>query len=400
MIALLALWFFVPSLLMVGFSLSSMAAGIIAVACAVVAATVSVGAGQRIGRVYPLLLGVAVLSVVVSVHWVGQPLAAKQLISIAAFVILAIGATTLFHAFFSQGYEEIGVQLKRLYLLLLLIGFVGVVYPLRIGAYAKLNHPVVPFSEPSHFALAYSQVAVMLLPFLRRSRQYLVILASLVLAITFPNTTMLVVAVMLMAVVAPLWLIGSSIAIAIPVVAWLLVAAPEWSSYFSDRISTDNNDNLSRLVYLQGWESLVLANSSTGGLGIGFQNLGNEPEGVASELISKLLNAELNRADGGFMLAKIGGEFGCFGIALSALLLLLATRAGLRLRKCIRLGFSKGDVLELLPLGSLYMFIVELMVRGMGYFSPSFILVLYFLPSVLPAMRICAERNNVVRELG
>lgn len=397
---LLILWFCLPSLLMAMASLPSLAIGLLVTSIVGAVPTLLADLSRRIkvGWLYPMILAAVALSVLMAHYVTQQPFSSKQGSSVLALVVLGFIAPTLFHYYFLRKGGSISRELRRTYLVFLAIGLVGVMWPVRGGPYGVLAHPVFPFLEPSHYGLAYAQVAAITLPFLRRGQRMLVVLMSFTLAFGFPNVTMLVTAFLLLVVTAPVWLVLLLLAMSVPV--WVLVTtvAPDAAVYFLDRIS-GSGENLSRLVYMQGWESLMSANLVTSGVGIGFQNLGNEPPGAASMIISGLTgDSSLNRADGGFLVAKIGGEFGIVGIIASLLLVLLSILSGKKMRAALKRNLDTETARAVMPFCSVYIFLVELLVRGVGYFSPSLILVGYFLPKTVLALRNKELGNLLLRE--
>lgn len=397
---LLILWFCLPSLLMAMASLPSLAIGLLVTSIVGAVPTLLADLSRRIkvGWLYPMILAAVALSVLMAHYVTQQPFSSKQGSSVLALVVLGFIAPTLFHYYFLRKGGSISRELRRTYLVFLAIGLFGVMWPVRGGPYGVLAHPVFPFLEPSHYGLAYAQVAAITLPFLRRGQRMLVVLMSFTLAFGFPNVTMLVTAFLLLVVTAPVWLVLLLLAMSVPV--WVLVTtvAPDAAVYFLDRIS-GSGENLSRLVYMQGWESLMSANLVTSGVGIGFQNLGNEPPGAASMIISGLTgDSSLNRADGGFLVAKIGGEFGIVGIIASLSLVLLSILSGKKMRAALKRNLDTETARAVMPFCSVYIFLVELLVRGVGYFSPSLILVGYFLPKTVLALRNKELGNLLLRE--
>lgn len=387
---LLILWFFLPSFLMAVASLPSLAIGLLATSVIGGLPTLLSDFRRRIqvGRYYLMVLGAVAVSVLMAHFAAGQPFSSKQGSSFLAVAVLGFLVPTMFHYYFSRKARDVARELRWTYLLLIFIGLVGIVLPFRVGPYEALAHPVFPFLEPSHYGLAYAQVASITLPFMKRGQRMLVVIVSFILALGFPNVTMLVTALLLLMVTAPVWSMLVLLALSVPVGMLVSTVAPDAVVYFMDRISGSGGANLSRLVYMQGWESLVSANVATNGIGIGFQNLGNEPEGAASIIIRSLTgDASLNRADGGFLIAKIGGELGIVGIIVSIFLVFLSVLSGKKMRDALKRDMDIGTARAILPFCSTYIFLVEMLVRGVGYFSPSLFLAAYFIPKALAAWR-------------
>jgi O-antigen ligase len=82
-------------------------------------------------------------------------------------------------------------------------------------------------------------------------------------------------------------------------------------------------------------------------------------------------------------MAKIVGEFGIIGFVFILFLFITSIAAGYILRKHIRNRLFTGNALYLFPLCAVYMIITELFIRGVGYFSPTFIFALFCLPGAI-----------------
>lgn len=85
-------------------------------------------------------------------------------------------------------------------------------------------------------------------------------------------------------------------------------------------LASDSTENLSSLVYVQGWQDTWANLSRTHGLGLGFNMMGCQPlpDVPARELLSVWGMGELNAEDGSFQFAKIVSEFGVAGIVFYA----------------------------------------------------------------------------------
>jgi hypothetical protein len=146
--------------------------------------------------------------------------------------------------------------------------------------------------------------------------------------------------------------------------------------YFMDRMMiSGSSDNLSVLVYYSGLEAAWSAITDAP-IGYGFQGLGIVFTSETALYICHEFGFCANRYDGSFLFAKLVAEFGYLGLALSMLVFyhgisfLIAKH--LMKRDVWEKYVVKDKVLMLASLG----FFVELFVRGVGYFSLSFILYL------------------------
>jgi hypothetical protein len=246
--------------------------------------------------------------------------------------------------------------------------------------------PVFPYTEPSHFALAF--VPLLMYGSVRlRGRARLGLLAiGLAIGWALESLTLmagwLLIATVCLRKTASLALLG--------LVA--LAATQLDTSYYLDRLDFGGEDqNLSTLVYVQGWQLMVESLRLSSGWGLGFQQLGVRGTGVdASDLIYAVLGENSNLLDGGFALSKIVSEFGAFGPLLILAYLSIAWRAakGLRLTsQGAQLPHQPAVVLARCVVVS---FGIELLVRGAGYFSGSTLL-------LVAALTILSIRNGAER---
>jgi hypothetical protein len=149
-------------------------------------------------------------------------------------------------------------------------------------------------------------------------------------------------------------------------------------TYYTDRLdlNSTNSTNLSSLVYVQGWQMLIEALHRTYGWGIGFQQLGIVYTNVlASVRINALLGRDANLQDGGFILSKLGSEFGILGFCLVAFYLRVMIQSFMRLRLT---AFGKTQTLdgELFARACVLGYFIETFIRGTNYFTGTLVLML------------------------
>ena len=154
--------------------------------------------------------------------------------------------------------------------------------------------------------------------------------------------------------------------------------------YFSSRLSFEDSQNLTTLVWLQGWQLAYLNFMDTSGIGLGFQMLGKSTTsyGNITDIMSSLLNGgqALNTEDGGFLVAKLIAEFGFVGIFIVLFYSFFLVKIVYRLRKLYKKQLlTDYEKRKLLAYGIIFSFFVEMFLRGYGYFSPG---VFLFLTSV------------------
>ena len=109
-------------------------------------------------------------------------------------------------------------------------------------------------------------------------------------------------------------------------------------SYFTERIDFyEGSNNLSALVYMQGWERLILALKTTYGMGVGLQNLSTVELGYFGTILVEIIGVEKNVNDGSFIAAKLIAEFGIIGVFFVIIYLKLAYDSSIQLIRYERL---------------------------------------------------------------
>jgi hypothetical protein len=259
---------------------------------------------------------------------------------------------------------------RRLLYLMWLIGLMGT---LGIGQVASGDHlkPFLPFTEPSLFALVVAPILIFNSVATRGIRRYFFIGSFMIFAGVVQNFTLIVVCILAILVCMRLRYVPILALLAIPAILQVDL------SYYLDRIDFSSaSRNLSALVFLQGWQFVPEALTRTHLVGYGFQQLGQVESGSsASFAIYALVGQSLNTLDGGFNFAKLVSEFGVVGMVLAggyvvtAFKAICSLRAAARKQQCYRVA----DVFAASVIAS---YLVEMFVRGSGYFTPTGIMLL------------------------
>lgn len=264
------------------------------------------------------------------------------------------------------------------------IGFFGAVrlQPPHVGRFPKSTFP---FTETSHFVLAFAPIYLYMCATARRGRRDLWLLLGFALALLLKSGTLLAVA-LVAAVLCRRFLI-----VLVAVVVLAAAGLTVQFRYFTSRVAlSDDSSNVSALVYLEGWEMLDDALVSSHGWGVGFEQLGLHGTNVpaAQAIRSQIQGQDLNLKDGSFVLSKLGSEFGAAG------LLLVAAYAWLAL-KCLRaLRSGRGSLNEQFARSVVLAFWVDMFVRGTGYFSQSTFLFVAACLALAPAGGLLALRRG------
>ncbi len=382
---------FVPAATFYLVGTSSMAPGVLVVALALIAmqtvGLTGVGGQEFFKRDLTLSLIVVVL---LSVHLVVRALAvevdttkAAGSLLIALAAIIGCGAASTLFSRAGDGVVRAAVMAAMAVLLLSAVFSLAGIQPPSETATSK---PTFPFTEPSHFAGVLLPVIAFLAVTGSGWRRWAWILTAFALGYLLENLSIVVGSV----VVAVACLAATRLAV-FGAIAILILPFLDLT-YFLDRIEFDPaaTTNLSSLVYIQGWELIRAGLSDTYGWGLGFQQLGfTFLDAPTSDLIYRLNGgSDLNLREGSFGLAKLVSELGIFGLAIVLCHGFLAGKALLGLRR-VAIAGDRRPFVEILAMCSIYTFVIDMYVRGTGYFSgPAFLAVTsVFLLHRLPSSR-------------
>jgi hypothetical protein len=259
--------------------------------------------------------------------------------------------------------------IKRSFFLLVMIalfGAVGWLQPHTSGQYGK---PVFPFTEPSHLALILTPFLIFCCAKATQRVRLLYLAVAFLCTVALENLTM---AVACFLVVILFLKLRHTLILALLLAP--LLASIELNYYVERLVFDVESKNLSTLVYLQGWQMLIESLEQTHGFGLGFQQLGVFGTKVmASEQIEMLMGHSFNLLDGGFNLAKLLSEFGIFGCFFMALYLYYLIRSIHLLRRVAYYG-ERRPVTLVFSASCMLGYLVELLMRGTGYFTSTGIL--------------------------
>lgn len=260
-----------------------------------------------------------------------------------------------------------------------MLSFVGSFFP----SIQNINNtkPIIPYNEPSHYALFF-------MPFLyyktftaNTQKKIIYIIIGGFIALFLKNFTLLV------GVALCIILNFRKKSIIILVVTGLLMFFYLDLTYFSDRLKlTTDSDNLSVLVFVQGWQLAYNSLKETYGLGIGIQQLGFvKVETEAGDTIIRLLGRNVNDTDAGLTFGKIVSEFGLLGVFLIIIYLKYFYKI------YIKISTIKNK--NILFACSIYFaFSLDIFIRGIGYFNTPFLL---FFTAIFILKNYFKHENNL-----
>lgn len=252
----------------------------------------------------------------------------------------------------------------------------GLVFLSVIGVASLLGAPaigpqhseksIVTFAEPSHYGLAYLPLLLFRVATCSRKHQIMLLGFSVVLGAALQSLT----------IIAGVFLIACVLLQSIPLIFLMLCAgagalALDLTYYISRLTFSSDSENLSTLVFLQGWDNAQINFRETNGFGVGFQQFGIAGStGEIAERISELIGDSISLRDGGSTATKLVGEFGALGLVLILALVMKMAAAALYIRRVQRTPAATRDTTTLLFASVIVSYLVELFMRGTGYFSP------------------------------
>jgi len=302
----------------------------------------------------------------------------KPIYSFPAVILLFASAISTSSFLSRTSVAAIRGSILAFCFILLGIGWMKVFYVPTFLNYDMHIKPVFPYSEESHFALSLGMMACVY-AFIGNMRWAVFVIANMIsLGIIYPNLTIVLffflsVGVLMMrqrpTVLIMLALVGT------PALVWFFLDVVISIDYFASRLNFDDVDNLTTIVFLQGWQLAYLNIVGTYGIGLGFQGLGSEST-IIGDLTWQVMRIAsggraLNLADGGFLAAKIIAEFGILGVVGLAYYVIFLIRNSLRFAFWSR--SPSTDLVAAVHFGRfafLFAFLVEVFFRGLGYFSP------------------------------
>lgn len=299
--------------------------------------------------------------------------------------VFLLGALSLARLAQKLSETQTNIALKFVFYALLLTGLTG------IPGYSPFSReiferPVLLFAEPSHFAVSYLPFLYYMVLISNVRLKLIYLLTSLLMAILLQTLTLMVGVALVVVLLVPM----SRLLILVPFAALFLLAPIDLDlvstavdlDYYAARIDLSReNQNLSAMAFMQGWERAYLNMEDSYGLGVGFQQfgiIGNR--GEIFEDLAKLTGEELNLLDGSSVASKFISEFGILGVVTLLVYLIFFAKSVRWLQDASLSGMAPHDCQRVFFFACYVMYFIDLFVRGAGYFSSAGFL---FITSVL-----------------
>jgi hypothetical protein len=326
----------------------------------------------------------------------------KDLLSFVLVILLLLCAAILSLEIRKLKSFDLLFIFKTLTILVLIIGVIPLFSRLELFGYERYVKSIFPYAEPSHYAITVGFLLFATGLFLSTPMKMFLVAAVSLLGMFYPSLILLVIALIMVSLyfitsTKKIFLLISFVSLTI----LYLINFTDSLSYFAARLDfSPTTQNLTALVYLQGWQDMQIALYESGGFGLGFQRMGTLPPGEYGEVIYQLVGEYKNRADGGFLASKIVGEFGVFGIILILTYLYKFSNSLIYIIKYIKLNdSSKTEMMNKYSVALIFghsvivMFFIEMFGRGYGYFSPG--VFLFFV-----AIFLTSFKKHSIHEVG
>jgi hypothetical protein len=325
-------------------------------------------------RLSPTVLLLAILAFVVAhaaFAWAFLPFDPKRAgLSIAPLSMIILAGCCLGNMLQDATNQDVDRAIRYCFLFFCLCALGGILGLSPPSAWPTAK-PVFPFNEPSYIGVIFTPFLIFCCVRSRGLTRYAIWTVGLLIAASLENFTLVVgcglaaLAFVRGIAVFPLLVLAGGAGLVVDL------------SYYLSRVDfSSDNQNLSALVYIQGWQLIGESLAHSFGWGLGFQQLGLQGTDVpAAELIFAQVQDNLNLFDGGFNLAKLVSEFGVFGLGLSLVFLKLWWRSMRRLR-LVATG-AEADAAEVFAMSVVAGYFIELFLRGEGgYFTASGLLLI------------------------
>lgn len=345
-----------------------------------------------------VLLPVILLAHLTVAHQIRPIEITRSIQSLGVLSLIVLSAYPLSEIIFRTEYKSFNRGFNLLCFLFILSALFGLfgIQPPTLSNGAKLTFP---FTEPSFFAFTIVPILTFKCIISNVTKRVFWLISVFILALLIKNLT-------LIAACALVGLVALPLRIAMPAIVVMFYGINQIDlSYFQERLDlTTGSENLSALVYAQGWQLLDESLRSTYGWGLGFQQLGFGYTNVAASYrIYYILGRDSNLVDGGFLLAKLGSEIGIAGIILVFLITINSVRSMIILR-LIAMGQRSCDKMIIFALSSTYSIVLEIYVRGVGYFTGTTLLcfasVLYIWRTPIILQPVRSDEPEYVSALG
>lgn len=224
------------------------------------------------------------------------------------------------------------------------------------------SKPMFPFQEPSHY---FNLLLLCSMVYAKSNKPMPVFFIFIISLFFYPSATGVIgFCVFLLFLLMKSNLKIKSILPVISVISIIFIFLIKFlGDYYLDRFIFWDSDNLSALVFLQGVESAYLGFIKSYGVGVGLGQMSSiVMQTSTDQSIFEITGVHFNIYDGSFVLSQILTEFGVLGLGFIIFLIYNLANC----REMLRSNETKIWLPPTLIMSSL----IEIFVRGYGFFSP------------------------------
>jgi hypothetical protein len=263
--------------------------------------------------------------------------------------------------------------------ILFISGLFGTVFAFNLLGYERFAKSVFLFYEPSHYATIFGLILLSYLSVCDATERYVALIITIVIATILPSVTLLVyVLIFLLCFFSFLKGITLVFVTSVCFASYVIFLDPELAEYFVSRLVLNSeNNNLSALVYMQGWADAAQSLSDTHGYGLGFLMAGQNEASAIGNKIFEIAGMYKNR-DGSFIASKLIIEFGVIGIMLVISYVFFFIKYAFLFKNI-------SSLKEKVLIGVVLSYSVEMFVRSNAYFafgSTMFLIAIFSLLSI------------------
>ncbi|HHP0481233.1 TPA: hypothetical protein ACRZ2J_003005 [Vibrio campbellii] len=361
-VTVIILFSILPSFVFVSFSQPSITVGMVVVTSSFIMLSFFLGFFV-INR--GCFLFALIITIFILIHSFSEAIENPSKVAVSVvFLLIFILCANVFSNLILQNQNNIVKPIKISAILLLFFGFLSLLFKVNTFGFENYSKSVFFFYEPSHYALVLNPILLASMSFFKEKEKILIIIFVLTLGLLIPSLILILTFLLSLVLTFKgkrLFAITTSLLFALSL---SLIWTGYDISYFLDRISlTTDTNNLSALVYLQGWVDAGSSLFDTNFVGLGFQNAGTNSENWVNYKIYELSGKFMNRNDGSFTASKLISEFGILGC------LLVFTSIFLIINEVKKIKSDSGNHVDKIASGFIVSYVIELLFRSAGYFT-------------------------------
>jgi hypothetical protein len=291
---------------------------------------------------------------------------ARYFSSILLFIFQFTGAFLLVKRLSEETNELIDKILKYVSLTLLSLAYISL---FKWYIFPSPSKEMLVFTEPSHYAIAASPFLIYFIICSKKIQSFIFTILILFAAILMENLTLI------LPILIALFILNKKVLIVFSLILVILlpIFGPTYYLYVTARTTSmldSDNQNLSSLVYLQGWEYVGSSIKYFNGIGIGYQQLGQIRIKSTAQEILEYMGYPFNQNDGAFFFSKFFVEFGWIALIVTFIYIFKAIFIYYKINNLIK----SNEKFKIFLIVSFLSFFIPLFVRNSSYFNPAIFL--------------------------